>query len=921
MRFAASHGLPVLPRGGGTSLAGQAVNRAIVIDVSPHLDHIIDIDTVQRRASVEPGVVLDHLNEALAEHGLMFGPDVATAAHATIGGMIGNNSAGAHSVRFGRTVEHIHALEVVLADGSRVRLDEGAATRDERVAVITRRVVEIIEPLADEIRARFPRTRRRVNGYNLDLILDQIEQSTAGTYDRVNLAHLLCGSEGTLGFTVEADLALVDAPNRRGLAIIAFPDVDAALASVASILETDPAAVELVDDVIIGLARDNIEHRRHVELLPRASDADVGAVLYVEHFADSDEAVRHRLDSIMRSFGPDAVRCHTDVASMDGAWKLRKAGEPLLYGLPGERKPVTFVEDAAVDPERLPQFVRRFRRIIEAHGTRAAFYAHASVGCLHVRPLVALREESDRRIMQSIVTEITDLVAEYGGALSGEHGDGRLRSHMLERFYGRAICGAFRAIKDVFDPDHRLNPGNIVDPAPMLAQLRVRPAEEVIRYPEVDTYYRYDREQGLGGAIEMCNGNGACRKLRDGTMCPSYRATRDERHATRGRGNALRLAISGQLGSDGGGTIWDDSEALETLDLCLSCKACKRECPSNVDLAKLKAEYLAQHYRSKGGPPRRARAFGHIRRLNHLGSLAPILTNALGRRSLVRSLLALRYGIDPRRSLPRAGSSLYRWMRRRPPSKIAVDAPRVILFPDCFTTYNEPHIGRAAVEVLEALGYRVVVPKVGCCGRAMISNGLLAEAASTCQATARDLRRICESTQAVAIVGCEPSCVSAITDDWPDLRLNHDRRTIDAIALRTMLIEQFIVERWDEHPRMPTVSDPVDGAVFVHGHCHQKALWGMDASVNVLRPAVAGPVEPIDAGCCGMAGAFGFTRDHFDLSMRIGELALFPAVRAQPEALIVAPGTSCRHQLRDALGREARHPVELLAEAWRRADE
>jgi FAD/FMN-containing dehydrogenase/Fe-S oxidoreductase len=915
MRFAAEQGLPVLPRGGGTSLAGQTVNRAIVVDVSPHLDQIVSVDPAAHTACVQPGVVLDQFNRALTSSGLMFGPDVATAAHATIGGMIGNNSSGAHSVLYGRTLEHLRALEVILADGLTVRLDEGAATRDERVRELTTKVAEIVQPMADEIRRRFPRTRRRVNGYNLDVMLDQIERSSPGTLDKVNLAHLFCGAEGTLGITVEAEVGLVEAPRRTGLAIVAFDDVDDALAAVTSLLATEPAAVELIDDVIVDLARENIEYRRYVELLPQRPGMASGAVLYVEYFARDDDELHSKIVAIEDRFGSDAVKRCLDERSMVGAWKLRKAGEPLLYGLPGERKPVTFIEDPAVDPEHLPEFIRRFRRIIETHGTRAAFYAHASVGCLHVRPLVALRDDADRQVMQSIVTEVTDLVAEYGGALSGEHGDGRLRSHMLERLYGGRICDAFRAVKRVFDPENRLNPGNIVDPAPMLAQLRVQPDDEIVRYPEVETFYRYDREQGLGGAIEMCNGNGACRKMRDGTMCPSYRATRDERHATRGRGNALRLVISGQLGADPSKQAWNDPATLETLDLCLSCKACKSECPSNVDLAKLRAEYLAQSYRAAGRAPRQASAFGQIRGVNRLGSLAPRLSNALARASFVRSALARHLDIDERRSLPRVESSLYRWFESRSQATSGHDPPVVILFPDCFTTYNEPRIGRAAVRVLEVLGYSVVLPRTGCCGRAMISNGLLEQAVSTCRDTARALIAAREVTNAVAIVGCEPSCVSAITDDWPDLRMKIDSEAIASVSSRAMMIEQFIAEHWDEHPRPPGGGGR-DLEILVHGHCHQKALWGMDASVDVLRRAFAAKVEPIDAGCCGMAGAFGFTRMHYDVSMAVGELALFPAVRRHPEAMIAAPGTSCRHQLLDALGCAARHPIELLAEAW-----
>jgi FAD/FMN-containing dehydrogenase/Fe-S oxidoreductase len=913
VRYCREHGLPILPRGGGTSLCGQTVNTAVVIDFSVYCRGLVDIDATRRTARVEPGIVLDALNEQLDRHGLMFGPDVATSTHATLGGMIGNNSAGAHSVLYGRTVEHVQGLEVVLADGTRLRLDEGAATRDERVGRLTRDVAGIVRPLAEEIRRRFPRTRRRVDGYNLDLVLDQIEASPTGDLERVNLAHLVCGSEGTLAVTLEATLGLVETPAAKGLGIVAFDGVEAALAAVGDLLATGPAAVELIDDVIIGLARANIEHRRSVDLMPRPGGVDPGAVLYVEYFADDAAALAERLDALAATYGAERVHQHADAADMARAWKLRKAGEPLLHGQTGRRKPITFIEDTAVDPEHLPEFIRRFRGIVGAHGTTAAYYAHASVGCLHVRPMICLTDERDVAVMEAIVAEVTELVMEYGGALSGEHGDGRLRSHMLERFYGRAICDGFRAIKDLFDPEHRLNPGNIVEPVPMTERLRVRPHERYVEVADVPTFFRYEREHGFAGAVEMCNGAGVCRRLTGGTMCPSYRATLDERHATRGRGNALRMAITGQFTD-----TWNDAETKRTLDLCLSCKACKSECPSNVDVAKLKAEYLAQGYAAGARIPRSSKLFGRVRSLNRLGAIAPGLANAVAGTGLARRLASIVAGVDPRRTLPAFGPSLYRWNARRADG--GGDAPAVVLVPDCFAAYGESRIGRAAVAALEALGYRVLLPRTGCCGRPMISNGLLADAQRACRATAETLMAAAGAPNVVGVVGCEPSCVSAITDDWLDLEMGLDVEALRALASRTTLIEDFIESRWAEHPRTPEppAPDATRPPILVHGHCHQKALWGADATVALLERVTGAETRLIEAGCCGMAGSFGFTRGHYELSMEIGELGLFPAVRGCPEAVIAAPGTSCRHQVHDALGRVARHPVELVAEVLAR---
>ncbi|MDY7108039.1 MAG: FAD-linked oxidase C-terminal domain-containing protein [Planctomycetota bacterium] len=914
--FCAARGLPVLPRGGGTSLAGQAVNNTIVIDFSPYCDRLVEVDAKRRRARVQPGLVLDELNAAVSAEALMFGPDVATSAHATLGGMIGNNSAGARSILYGRTAEHIQAMDVLLADGRRLRFEEGAAQRDEQVAQLTRRVAEVVRSLADEIERRYPRTMRRVNGYNLDLILAQLRSSTPGTFDRVNLAHLFCGAEGTLGVMTEATVSLVETPRRKGLAIVAFRDVDEALAAVASCLEDRPAAVELVDDVIIDLARENIRHRRALDLLPSMPDGPAGAILYVEHFAGDERDLKRRLEALGRRFGDQRVRGYVDAEAITRAWALRKAGEPLLHGLPGARKPLAFVEDTAVDPRRLPAFVKRFRQVVEAHGTRAAYYAHASVGCLHIRPMICLKDDDDRRAMEAIAAETTDLVREFGGALSGEHGDGRVRSPLLRRFYGDAICEGFARIKAIFDPENRMNPGIITEPGSMTQRLRVKPNERIVNVPEVRTFFRYEHEQGFGEAVELCNGAGVCRRMHEGTMCPSYRATRDERHATRGRGNALRLAITGQFSSDGRTPAWDDEQTLRTLDLCLSCKACKSECPSNVDLAKLKAEYLAQGYARGRRIPLSARAIGRVRRLNRVGAMLPGAANALMQLGPARALANRVLGLDARRGLPRFAPSLYRWFRSRRPAELTAAAPAVILLPDCFTAYNEPHIGRAAVSVLEALGYRVILPRLGCCGRALISQGLLREAVATGRSTAGALMNCLEATGAIAVVGCEPSCISTIVDDWLDLEMDVDRGRLRALADRTMLIEDFIAARWERHPEPPAAGHR--GAarpILVHGHCHQKALWRVEPTVELLRRLTGAKVELIDAGCCGMAGAFGYSPDHYDLSMRIGELSLFPAVRARGEAALVAPGTSCRHQILEGTGRPAGHPIEHIAAA------
>ena len=919
VRFCAERGLPILPRGGGTSLAGQTVNNAVIIDFSVYCRGLLEANVEQRFARVEPGIVLEQLNAELARHGLMFGPDVATSSHANLGGMIGNNSAGAHSILFGRTVEHLLGVDVVLADGTRLTLEEGAAERDPRVRDITQRIANIVLPREMEITRRFPRTVRHVDGYNLDMVLKQLRESTPGTFDRVNLAHLVCGSEGTLAVMVEARLNLVPRPTARGLAIVSFAGVDQALRALMSILRTSPAAVELIDDVVIRLALENREYRKYVDLLPKPPSGTAGAVLYVEYFTQDAADLGQRFDELQALFPAQAINRYTEPVAMLQAWKLRKAGEPLLHGLHGARKPITFIEDTAVNPDRLAEFVAEFRALVARHGTSAAYYAHASVGCLHIRPLIDIRNPADRDTMRRIIEEATDLVMRYGGALSGEHGDGRVRSHLLERFYGKDICDAFRAVKAVFDPDHRLNPGNIVEPKPdsMLSNLRLKPADSFIEVPPVNTYFRYEREHGFGEAVEMCNGAGVCRKMKGGTMCPSYRATLDERHATRGRGNALRLAITGQFSADRSSPAWNDPETMQTLDLCLSCKACKSECPSNVDVAKLKAEYLAQSYRSAGRVPFQARMFGHVRTANRIGSAMHPIANALASIGPIRKFAQAVLGIHPARRLPRFESSLYRWMSKRRRAT-PTGGPTVVLFPDCFTVYNDPHIGRAAILTLERLGYRVTLPRLGCCGRSLISTGMLAEASKVCRATASALIDHVKRENAVAVVGCEPSCISAIKDEWLELDMGIDVDSIAGLAARTYLAEEFIDLAWEMHPRGAEIKKTsASRPVLLHAHCHQKALWGAETSARSLRRIFGERLSVIDSGCCGMAGSFGYGREHYDISMQIGEQSLFRTLRAAPEALIAAPGTSCRQQIADGMKQsQAQHPIELIAQAF-----
>ncbi|CAN5713180.1 FAD-binding and (Fe-S)-binding domain-containing protein [soil metagenome] len=921
LKYCADRRVPVLPRGGGTSLAGQCTSRAVVIDLSALCRRMLSIDSANRICQAEAGITIDEINRVLAREktNLFYAPDPATIAQAALGGTIGNNAAGARSLRYGRTSENVAGVEVILASGERTWLEPGAGRRDPIALRLARGVARVCIPHAAEIRSRFPKTIRRNAGYGLDMIVNQLMSGVA--VEDLDLSPLICGSEGTLAMVIAAKLKLHVLPIARGLAIASFSSLNDAVDRVSAIVATRPTAVELIDDVVLEAALGNLATRPLVDLLPRIDGAIPRFVLYVEYSAERS------LDEIDTGFAALREVCplapiaeYRDADSLARAWTLRKSGEPLLHGISAKRKPQTFVEDNAIPLENLSRFVREFQEIVKRHDTTAAYWAHASVGVLHVRPMVDVHDPGDRKIMQSIAIEVADLARDCGGVMSGEHGDGRIRGPLLERFFGPQLMQAFRDVKEVFDPNNVLNPGNIVKPGPIESitqRLRILPADREVFVPDVDTFFTYEDQHGFGGAVEMCNGAGFCRKLTGGTMCPSYRVTLDEEHSTRGRANALRMAITGQASSgqanaDGSTSPdWSDAGTIETLDLCLSCKACKAECPSNVDVARLKAEYTGQRYREHGAPLL-SRVMGRIRPVHRLASLAPRVFNWANRNLFLRRVINRTLGLAPQRSIPEFAPSLYRWFGKRRATADG-DRPIVVLYADCFTTYNEPHIGRAAVEVLEALGYEVRFPKIGCCARSMISLGMMDHAIRTADATLEQLLDATSDPRVRGLVVCEPSCLSAIKDDWLQLKLSRLQAERQALAGRAFLVEEFVERFWNEHPIQPQIAPRSRGATILHGHCHQKALWGDSTSAAALRRFVGDQLAVLPSGCCGMAGSFGYAAHRYDLSMKIGELSVFPPIRESPDATIVAPGTSCRHQIRDGTGRIAMHPIELIA--------
>ncbi|HEY3068472.1 MAG TPA: FAD-linked oxidase C-terminal domain-containing protein [Methylomirabilota bacterium] len=906
----------LLPRGGGTSLTGQTVNRALVLDLTRHMNAVLEVNTEERWARVQPGVVQDELNAHVRPLGLLFGPDTSTSNRATLGGMIGNNSGGSHSIAYGLTVEHVIELTAILADGTRVVFKEltpaeleAKARRTDAEGRIYRELLRLRAEYADEIRARYPAHWRRVAGYNLNELLGPAARGPMraptgnGVAAPLNVARVVIGSEGTLFTVVEAKVRLVERPKKTALDVIHYADIQEALESSQSILETGPYAVELTDKLILDLARGNIEQSKRMGFV----NGDPGAILIVEYAGDTEAEVRAKVEALeakrqREQFGY-AAHIAYDPAEQQSIWKLRKAGLGLLLGMKGDQKPIAFVEDTAVEPRHLATFVPRFRDIFKRHDVSGAYYGHCSVGCLHIRPVIDLKTRRGLAQVRAIADEITELVLEFGGTISSEHGDGRARSPFLERMYGPKLMQAFRELKRAFDPEGRMNPGNIVDSSGITEHLRFGPQYTTW---EPTTLLDFTGQGGFARAVEMCNGVGVCRKTLEGTMCPSYMVTRDEEHTTRGRANALRAVLSGGLPA----AEFTGKRLHEVMDLCLECKGCKAECPSNVDMAKLKYEFL-HHYYAKHGLPLRNRLFGRIAELNRTGARWAALANRLTNLAANRWLLERVAGIDRRRPLPALARETFTdWFARRPAPPAA---PRgdVVLFADTFVTYNAPHIGQAAVQLLERAGYRVIVPERKCCGRPMISKGMLDLARAN---AAWNVERFASyAERGVPIVGLEPSCLLTLRDEWVDLVRTEPARTL---ARQSFLLEEFVARE-----RRRGLDLPFAGGgrrALLHGHCHQKAMVGTAPTVAALRWA-GFEVSEVDSGCCGMAGSFGFEREHYDISVAIGNRRLAPAVKAAAaDTVIVAPGVSCRQQIEHLAGRRAQHPAEVLWEALAR---
>jgi FAD/FMN-containing dehydrogenase/Fe-S oxidoreductase len=910
VRLAAAHGVSITPRGGATSLSGQTTWHGMVLDCSQHMDRILEVNADEQWARVQPGVIRDQLNAAVADDRLHFAPDPATSNRCTIAGMIGNNSSGTHSIAHGKTIDHVIEVTVALTDGTVLTLgpcDDGqwqAKTRAPgREGQIYRGFQRIIEANRDEIAARFPRVMRRVSGYNLDAFLHE------RTDQPWNLASLIVGSEGTLGFVLEAKVKLTPLPEATALCLVHFDSMDAAMRAVQPILAHQAAAVELLDRQIVT------EAQKNSSTAAAAADCFEGApeaVLIVEMFADSAEAARQKIDALaqqLKAAGHGYAWVIKDTPSaQQRVWFVRKMGNGLASNVKGPRKRQPFIEDACVPVEHLPEYMQRVTKLCESMKTPVSLYGHASVGVIHIEPMLDLHQPAEVEKMRTIAERVFAWVRAYGGAWSGEHGDGLVRGEFLPRFFGEQIYEAFAQVKGLFDPHGLMNPGKVIDPPAMTEHLRYGAGYQV---GEITTSYHYREQGGFALAVEQCNGMGACRKLEGGTMCPSYMATRDEAHSTRGRANALRLAMTNQLGPE----AMTGQRLHEVLDLCLECKACKSECPNGVDMARLKSDVLHMQHQHHGTPIA-ARLFGAVaggaKRV--AGPGAPVF-NVMQNLAPMRWLLARVAGIDRRRSLPRITSQpLPKWFAKRQSAVAdANERPRVVLFGDTFSNYFEPGVGRAAVELLESCGYAVQLAQAGCCQRPRLSKGLLDAAKRDGAATLRALEPY--ATAGLPIVVLEPSCASALVEDLPDLI--DDEALGRRLASSVQTIDTFLAERWHAGELSGDLSSRFDRFV-VHPHCHHTALFDPGAMTALLKSTGAEVIE-LDAGCCGMAGSFGY--DHYDLSMKIGEDRLFPAVRQyqrDPNTAIIATGTSCRHQLADACGLTARHWVELVRGAQAR---
>ena len=925
--FAGENGGSVIPRGAGTSLAGQVVGPGIVVDVSKYLTGIIELNREERWVIIEPGVVLSELNLYLAQYGLFFAPETSTANRCCIGGMLGNNSCGLHSIIYGSVRDHILEIDAVLADGSEVTFK--ALTTDEFNAkcegdpglLETRIYRNIRETLSDEgTRGRItagypdPRLNRRNNGYAIDILMNT--DPFIGNGQKINLCKLLAGSEGTLAFTLRMKLNLLPLSGKKaGLVCAHFESLQDALKANIIALKYNPASIELIDDYILNCTKDNIEQSKN-RFFIKGAPAIILLIEFLEDSPERIEAIASSMEGEMRDAGFGYhFPLFTGSAEMKKVWELRKAGLGVLLNIPGEKRSVQVIEDTSVHPELYPDYISDFEKVLEKYGLECAYYGHIATGELHISPLLNLKDEADVQLYHSIAVDIAALVKKYRGSLSGEHGDGRLRGEFIPFMFGEETYQLLKKLKFTWDPRNVFNPGKIIDTPSIVENLRYIVGGES---PAIKTTFAFPEKTGILYAVEKCSGSGDCRKsaLMGGTMCPTFMATGDEDKSTRGRANILREFLTRSEKPN----RFDHKEIFQVMDLCISCKACKSECPSNVDMAKFKAEFLHHYYKSHT-IPLRTLLIGWLPRLNAPGMLLRPITNFITGTTLFKSAI----GFASERAVPKLSPvTLKRWMRSERIIQAAAGAKgntdrqiskgRVFLFADEFTNYNESDIGIKAILLLEKLGYEPVIPASAESGRTFLSKGLLGAAK---RVAGRNLEFLADLVSGEEpLVGIEPSAILSFRDEYPELVRGDLKEKAKTLAVNSLLFEEFICREVDKGRISSEQFTSTSLTIKLHGHCQQKAIASTDPTIRMLSLPVNYTVSEIPSGCCGMAGAFGYEKEHYGLSMKIGEMVLFPEVRSTTEeTVIVAPGTSCRHQIMDGTGRKALHPAEVLYNA------
>ena len=898
MEYSLQNNIPITPRGGGTSLAGATVGDGIIIDFSMFMNKVLDYNPEENWVEVQPGIILDELNRYMAPENKIFGPDPSTSNRGNIGGAIGNNSCGAHSLLYGKTIDNVIELNAYTAGGNNLKLGpRGASYFDQQLEGLEGNILNTLNSIRKnyipEIISKYPSIQRRVSGYNLDELVN---------IDNFNTAQFVVGSEGTLVTFSKAKVKVHDKPKFVGLALIHFDDLISSMEATVSILEHNPSAIEHIGSMILRQAKNNLEYSRMMTFV----EGDPESVLAVEMIADSQNELQDKLEKLKIQMDKQKYGYSTKLllsnSDQQKVWNIRKAGLGLMMSAPGDYKAIPFVEDTAVDPKVLPEFVREFDQIVRDHDTEAGYYGHASVGCLHIRPLINLKDKSEVAKMKSISKEITDLVIKFGGSISGEHGDGLVRSYWNKKMFGEKIYKAFKELKYSFDPNKLMNPGKIVDAQEIDENLRINPEYKT---KKIKTGFNFDKELGFASAIEMCNGQAACRKVTSGVMCPSYMVTRDEELSTRGRANALRGLMSGQLSENS----WKDKELFKILDLCLECKACKSECPSNVDMAKLKYEYMYQFYK-RNKLPIAQKIIGNINTLSKIGSRTSAITNFISKSFIFKKILELFFGIDSRRDLPKfANQSLVSLSKNFDFKK---SDKTVLLFPDTFNNYQSPEVGLAIYQILKKSGYNVIVPEqTGCCGRPMLSSGQIDKAKKNIKYNIDILYKYAKED--IDIIGVEPSCILGFKSDFLDLVDKEYIKKAEIIKSKTFIIDEFLTENkiWEKFD----FKEPKYNKILIQPHCHQQSLLGNKHMEELLKQYKFNNYEFLNNGCCGMAGSFGYFKDKYKISTDLAKRNLFPKINNfSDNSVLIASGISCREQVSNGTDIKPKHLAEIIAE-------